>query len=195
MACSRRRATEDTASGGETRAIFGAVSPRSDTFDLAALRLTAGEGRALPLEVPVAPFELGGERYEVDPPLAPARLDVSRTTHSGFALRLRFEVALRGPCMRCLEPAAPRFAVDAREVDQPGGGEELASPYVADQELDLVAWARDALALALPAQLLCREDCAGLCPVCGADLNAAGPEHRHEAPPDPRWAKLRELEL
>jgi len=43
--------------------------------------------------------------------------------------------------------------------------------------------------------LLCRKDCAGLCAVCGENLNAAGPDHRHEAEPDPRWAKLRELEL
>ena len=57
------------------------------------------------------------------------------------------------------------------------------------------SWARDALALAMPAKILCREDCAGLCPVCAADLSEAGPEHHHEQPPDPRWAKLRELRL
>ena len=54
--------------------------------------------------------------------------------------------------------------------------------------LDLHAWARDALALAVPSNLLCREDCAGLCPVCGANLNEAGPDHHHEPEPDPRWA-------
>jgi uncharacterized protein len=171
------------------------MAPRADTFDLAALRLSAGEGRSIELTVPIAPFELGGQRYEVTPSPVPLRLDVSRTTHSGWALRLRFEAALEGPCMRCLEPAAPRFAIDAREFDQPGAGEELESPYVSEQEIDLAAWARDALALALPAQLLCRADCAGLCPACGENLNEAGPAHRHEAEPDPRWAKLRELEL
>ena len=97
--------------------------------------------------------------------------------------------------MRCLEPAEARFAIDAREIEQPGGGEELESPYVEEQEIDLAAWARDALALALPAALLCRADCAGLCPDCGENLNHAGPEHHHESAPDPRWAKLRELEL
>ena len=60
--------------------------------------------------------------------------------------------------------------------------------------LDLRGWARDALARARPAQLLCREDCAGLCPVCGQNLNEA-PGHAHERDPDPRWAKLRELKL
>ena len=82
------------------------------------------------------------------------RLDVSHTT-SGWSLRLRFEAALDGPCMRCLEPAGHAVAVDAREIDQPGGGEELDSPYVDGDELDLSGWARDALALALPAQIVC----------------------------------------
>jgi uncharacterized protein len=169
--------------------------PRADSFDLAPLRLTAGEGRSLDLDVVIAPFKLGGQEYAVEPAVVPVRLDISRTTQSGYALRLRFEVVLRGPCVRCLEEAAPAFAVDARDVDQPGGGEELESPYVTDQQLDLTAWARDALALTLPAKVLCRDDCAGLCATCGENLNRAGAEHRHDAPPDPRWAKLRELEL
>ena len=63
----------------------------------------------------------------------------------------------------------------------------------ADGVIDLRAWARDALALTVPTQVLCRADCAGLCPVCGADLNEAGPDHGHEREPDPRWAKLSEL--
>ena len=171
------------------------MPPRADTFDLATLRLTAGEARSLELEQAIEPFELGGQRYAAMPAAISLRLDVSRTTHSGWALRLRFETSLEGPCMRCLDPAAPRFRIDAREVDQPGGGEELESPYVTDQVVDLGAWTRDALALALPPQLVCRADCAGLCPTCGVNLNEAGSGHRHEAAPDPRWAKLRELEL
>jgi uncharacterized protein len=97
--------------------------------------------------------------------------------------------------MRCLESASPIVEVDAREVDRPGGGEELSSPYVEHETLDLAGWAHDAFALSAPTQVLCREDCAGLCPYCAANLNEAGPEHRHESAPDPRWAKLRELRL
>ena len=96
--------------------------------------------------------------------------------------------------MRCLEDADALVAVDAREVDQPGGGDELSSPYLDDQELDVRGWARDALALALPTQIVCREDCAGLCPRCGENLNQ-DPDHEHEPEPDPRWAKLSELKL
>jgi uncharacterized protein len=169
------------------------MSLRTDTFDLGGLHLSAGEGRRLDLSVAIDPFLLGGERYPVEPPLISAQLDVSRTNAEGYALRLRFDATLAGPCMRCLEAAAPTFSVDAREVSQPGGGEELSSPYVEDQVLDLRAWARDALALVLPAKLLCREDCAGLCAICGDNLNTAGPEHHHESGPDPRWAKLSEI--
>jgi uncharacterized protein len=164
---------------------------RTDLFDLGRLGLTSGEGRRLDLFVHVEPFHYGGSTYAVEPALVPVRLDVSRTTANGFALRLRFTATLDGPCMRCLDPAAPSFAVDAYEVHQPGGGEELTSPYM-DEELDLGAWARDALALALPAQLTCREDCAGLCPQCGANLNEE-PGHAHEPEPDARWAKLSEI--
>jgi len=166
---------------------------RTDTFDLGGLRLSSGEGRRLDLHVAIEPFELGGEPYAVEPRVVPAQLDVSRTTGAGYALRLGFEATLNGPCMRCLSPAEPVFQVTAREVSQPGEGDELESPYVRDGVLDLRAWARDALALTVPTQVLCRSDCAGLCPVCGEDLNLAGDDHAHEPEPDPRWAKLSEL--
>jgi uncharacterized protein len=167
---------------------------RTDTFELAPLRLHSGEGRRIDLHVKVEDFHYAGEPYAVTPEMVPVRLDVSRTTGNGYALRLRFTASLEGPCMRCLEPASPAFEVDVREVSQPGGGEELSSPYVVKEELALSQWARDALALALPVQLTCREDCAGLCGQCGANLNE-DPEHRHEAAPDPRWAKLGELKF
>jgi uncharacterized protein len=166
---------------------------RTDIFDLGTLGLSSGEGRRLDLHVALGPFHYGGEPYAVVPALLPVRLDVSRTTGMGWALRMRFAPTLEGPCMRCLDPARPGFEVDAREFHQPGGGEELTSPYIASEdELDLAAWARDALALELPAQITCRPDCAGLCGQCGANLNE-DPGHHHESAPDPRWAKLSEL--
>jgi uncharacterized protein len=164
-------------------------------FDLGGLRLSAGEGRRLALQVRIEPLILGSERYTAEPARVPVELSISRMTGGGYALHLRFAAELRGPCMRCLGEASPVVTVEAREVDRPGGGEELSSPYVKDATLDLSAWARDAFALAMPVKVLCRADCAGLCPVCAVDLNEAGPEHHHESAPDPRWAKLRELKL
>jgi uncharacterized protein len=171
------------------------MPPRTPDLDLAGLRLTPGEGRRLELEVPIEPLSLGAERYEAAPATVPVKLEVSRMAGGGYALHLRFATHLSGPCMRCLKDAAPAVEVEAREVDRPGEGEELDSPYVEGERLDLAAWAHDAFALASPSKVLCREDCAGLCPICAADLNEAGPGHTHEREPDPRWSKLRELEL
>ena len=169
------------------------MAQRTDLFDVAPLHLRAGEGRRLDLETEIAPFSLGAETYEVTPSSIPVTLDVSRMTGGGLALRLRFATELDGPCMRCLEPAAPRFEIDVREVEQADGGPELDSPYVEGELIDVAAWARDALALALPQQVLCTAECRGLCAICGENLNTAGPEHHHEKDRDPRWAKLDEL--
>lgn len=160
-------------------------------IDLSRLSLRHGEGKRLELPVRLAPFDLGGQEYEADPEAPTARLEVSRPS-GGYALHLTFPVHLEGPCMRCLEPAALDVEVEAREVDQRGSeDEELRSPYVDDDELDIGRWAHDAAILALPSRLLCRPDCAGLCPVCGESLNDN--PHEHDAPKDPRWSALDQL--
>jgi uncharacterized protein len=171
------------------------VAALTHDLDLASLRLAPGEGRRLQLAVRIEPLVLGGLRYTAEPDPVEVTLEVSRMAGQGYALRLAFEAALAGPCTRCLKDARAAVDVQAREVDLPGEGEELSSPYVDRETLDLAAWAHDAFALAVPVRVLCREECAGLCPICAADLNEAGPEHGHETAPDPRWAKLRELHL
>ncbi len=171
------------------------MARHADSFDLGRLRLSSGEATFVELTVPVGALRFGAETYNVRHRAVDVRLDVSRTTGQGNAMRLRFDTLLEGRCMRCLEGADAAIEVDAREVDQPGSGDEdLASPYLDEQELDLRGWVRDALALALPVQIVCDEACRGLCAICGANLNAE-PGHEHEAEPDPRWAKLSELKL
>jgi uncharacterized protein len=171
------------------------VTQQVSIVDLARLSLSFGEAASLPVPVRVAPLGLAGQTYGSGPEPVEARLDVSRTNH-GYAMRLRFPIRLEGPCQRCLEDAGLEMEIDSREVDQEGAeDEELRSPYVNGDELDVSRWAEDAVALALPAKILCRTDCAGLCAVCGESLNDADPEaHRHESGGDPRWAKLRELQ-
>ena len=164
----------------------------TDIFDLGRLNLHSGEGRRLQLEVGLDPVDLGGQQYVVTGGRLPATLDVAHTT-TGWSLRLRYVATLEGPCMRCLEPAARVIEIDAREVDQPGGGEDLRSPYVDGDELNVRDWAHEALTLDLSGQVLCRDDCAGLCPTCGENLNTN--PHEHEKPVDSRFAKLSELKL
>ncbi|MCB0875327.1 MAG: DUF177 domain-containing protein [Solirubrobacterales bacterium] len=163
-------------------------------IDLDELALRSGEAARIDVVLDPEPPRLGGEALALESTPVTTRIDVSRTT-SGYALRLRAGVVVLGTCARCLAPARLELGIDAREVDQ-GEAEdpELSSPYVGDGLLDPLAWLHDAIALALPERLLCREDCAGLCEVCGISLNDVEPgTHVHESAPDPRFAKLRDL--
>jgi len=130
----------------------------------------------------VAPLRLGGIDYEVagggvDLDLTAVRVGRRITLHGDGVAELR------GPCQRCLAEAAvevPVHCVDyVADGDSDAGDDE---PYVRGYVLDLERWVRDALAEELPAQILCREGCRGLCVECGADLNEVGDDHRHGEP-------------
>jgi uncharacterized protein len=163
------------------------------TFNLRNARLRPAEQFRDAVEVDLEPLELGGQRYVPVPERPEAVLTLTRTS-SGLVLELELATRVLGPCMRCLADAGLDVEVAAREyqASSPGEAEELTTPYVADDRLDLSAWAHDAVALALPDKILCREDCAGLCPVCGKDLNREPHEHEGEDV-DPRWAALADL--
>jgi DUF177 domain-containing protein len=163
------------------------------SFNLRRLRLRSGEQYRDGVEVALEPLEFGGQRYLPVPETVPAELTITRAS-TGMLFELRFAGRLHGPCQRCLDDAVVDVPISAREYQaaSPNSSEELRSPYVASDSLELSAWARDALVLSLPQQILCRADCAGLCPVCGADLNLEPHEHEEERS-DPRWAALAEL--
>jgi DUF177 domain-containing protein len=161
-------------------------------FDLRNVRVRSGEEHREAVDVAIAPVELGGERYVSVPEAVPAELSVTRAA-TGWVFSLRLSVRLHGACMRCLcdavaEESLSLFEYQATSPDS----EELTTPYLVDDRLDLSAWARDSLILALPDKILCRPDCAGLCPVCGKDLNQEPHTHEEEEP-DPRWAALERL--
>jgi len=162
------------------------------TFDLRTLRLRSGAQARERVEIELEPLVLGGRRFVKKTNPAPAELTVTRAS-SGTVLELVFDVTLEGPCFRCLADAELPLSLGLREYQatKPEGDEEQ-TEYLQDDRLDLSGWARDAIALALPEQILCRPDCAGLCPVCGKDLNAEPHEHVEERI-DPRWEKLSEL--
>jgi DUF177 domain-containing protein len=162
-------------------------------FPIRSLRLRPGEEHREALRLALEPLVLGGEPYTVSAPAAPAELVVQRAA-TGDLFRLAFSIRLEGPCMRCLGPASIPVEVDAQEYEATDAGtdEDLHSEYVSDGELDVSAWARDQVAHGLPDQILCRSDCAGLCPACGKDLNVEPHEHADEAV-DPRWAALESL--
>ena len=162
------------------------------TFNLRTLKLRSGEQFRDEKEIQLEALELGGQRYLPVPATVPAELTITRAS-SGTVFELGFHARLHGPCFRCLEDAVLDLPISAREyqaVDPED--DELRTPYVEDDKLDLSVWARDALALELPDKILCRADCAGLCPVCGKNLNQEPHDHG-EQEPDSRWAALAEL--
>jgi uncharacterized protein len=163
------------------------------SFSLRSVKLRSGEEYRDAVEIELAPLELAGQRYVAVPGEVPAELAISRAS-TGTVFELAFAARLHGPCMRCLEDAVLDVPIHAREYQATnhGGDEELKTPYLDDDQLDLASWARDALVLALPDKILCRPDCAGLCPVCGRDLNVEPHEHEDE-PSESRWAALAEL--
>jgi uncharacterized protein len=163
------------------------------SFNLRTVKLRSGEEYRDEIDVRLEPYQLGGQRYLPVPEEVPAEFVISRAS-TGSVFELHFRGRLHGPCYRCLADAVVDVRVDAQEYQatNPGDTDELRTPYLVDDRLDLGGWARDALALELPDKILCRPDCAGLCPVCGRDLNLDPHEH-DEAAPDPRWAALEAL--
>jgi len=104
-------------------------------------------------------------------------------------------VSLIGECARCLDPLTSELEVDIQqlfvypgnEIDADDQDDEIGQ--LVDDYVDLEPALRDAVVLALPLAPVCREDCPGLCPECGARLEEVGPQHRHDQV-DPRWAAL-----
>ena len=123
----------------------------------------------------------------------PAQLSITKAA-TGTVYELSFRAGLHGPCFRCLrdaeiEASGPRPRVPR---EQPRRRPSCARVRATTTTLELSAWARDAFALALPEKILHAPDCAGLCPVCGKDLNEE-PHTHDEVAADPRWAALDEL--
>jgi uncharacterized protein len=162
-------------------------------LNLRRIKLRAGEEYRDEIELELDPFELGGERYLPVPDKVPAELAITKAS-TGTVLDLRFTARLHGPCYRCLGDAVLEVSISAREyqANDPEGDDELRTPYLNEDNLDLTAWSRDAVALALPDKILCRADCAGLCPVCGKSLNDDPHEHEDQRS-DSRWSALESL--
>jgi uncharacterized protein len=99
-------------------------------------------------------------------------------------------------CVRCLRRFDQEVQVEVRELFslEPGQDEDEGYAVLPDDRLPLDTMARDALVLAFPAFPLHRPDCAGLCPVCGADRNTGDCGHGGTEDLDPRWAALAGLQ-
>jgi len=102
-------------------------------------------------------------------------------------------------CVRCLRQFDQDLEVPVRELfaleQRPADDEDEGYAVLPDDRLPLDTMARDALVLGFPASPLHSPDCAGLCPVCGADRNTTDCGHGGSETIDPRWAGLAGLTL
>lgn len=104
------------------------------------------------------------------------------------------DVELTGECSRCLTPLDDAATLDLQELFYyPGRDAEEDASFVVDERIDLEPLVRDAVVLDLPFTPVCRDDCAGLCTSCGANLND-DPDHHHDDQVDPRWAVLSDVD-
>jgi uncharacterized protein len=158
-----------------------------------------------PYRVPVADFrnQPGARRHEhVVAPLDGLAISASRVpehadvdldvtleaVHEGILATGTVVAPWAGECRRCLGPVSGQLDASFRELFEEAPTEGESYPLVHEQ-VDLEPLVREVVLLELPQAPLCREDCRGLCPRCGADLN----EGPCECPPDdidPRWAAL-----
>lgn len=171
----------------------------SDIVDLSQLGLKHGGGIGFEARVRVGDFVFSEQHYSLSEDPALVDVYVSRTT-SGNVIRVRYSGALMGPCMRCYGDYALPVTVDITEIHEPLLDEEAASEYVDGHELDLAGLVRDAIGLTLPTSISSPVDEDGVCTECEnsaaqlAKLKDSDDEGE-DSEPDPRWAKLRELEL
>ena len=167
-------------------------------FDLRRFR---GDTDRLARRIEPAALALEDDELRVVEPI-----DFAAEIHKdGSKIRLkgRVRTSLEVPCSRCLEPF--RVTVDAPldllflpAADDAGGGEravgddDIGVSYYRDDEIDLGEVIREQFYLALPMKPLCREDCQGLCPTCGANRNRETCDCRTDWV-DPRLEPLKKL--
>jgi|SRR6185503_48112 uncharacterized protein len=156
-------------------------------------------------ELARGPVETRGELGQADPLLE--GLDVAlgapvvvtgrlqATGEGRFYWHGTVKTVVTGECRRCLTPVTAPVTADADALftqDSEAQEDPDAYPLAADAtEIDLAPAVRQEVLLAVPRFLQCREDCRGLCPRCGQDLNA-GPCGCAPVT-DPRWQALASL--
>ena len=124
----------------------------------------------------------------------PVRLDLElQAVNDGIVAVGHVVATWEGECRRCVTPVRGEVVAQVQEIYErdPVEGE---TRLLRDAVVDLAEMARDAVLLELPIAPLCREDCAGLCPICGVNRNETTCTCEPETK-DPRWAALDDLQI
>jgi uncharacterized protein len=153
--------------------------------DIVALRRHQGHRERLTVHAPLADLRVTGSEVPAGEAID---LDLQlEAVEGGIVVTGTARAPWVGECRRCVQPVEGELTADVDELFVTDSEEGETYPIGGDH-IDLEPLARETIILALPLAPLCREDCAGLCPTCGADLNR-GP-CGCAADTDPRWAAL-----
>ena len=154
-------------------------------------------------------IDLGEEVRQKRPLHSEGRADLVEEHHGkhkvvqDIRLKGKLDTSLEVPCARCLEPVVQEVARDFdllyRPLGTDAGHEELSVTdaeaeigYYQGEGLLLEDVLREQVLLAMPLKIVCREECKGLCPHCGKNLNQTQCGCAEEVE-DPRWAALKEI--
>ena len=155
------------------------------------------------LEIPVGEVEYDSKLIQSSPMHVEGVARLLDQSLGEIRLDGKLAVTIDGTCDRCLEPA--RFHIDTDfdliympAAEQLAGDEEVEAGatevgFYEGNGLELYDALREVVLLALPMRLVCREDCKGICPVCGENRNQSGCACEVKAMDD-RWSKLKLLQ-
>ena len=151
------------------------------------------EGFVLPLNIE---FDFSGEEiYGAFPIIKPVIISGSvENQASVVVLRYRAELEYTRECDRCLDLSTTPYTLEYEHIltAQPDEGEDDDLVHIPDFQLDFEDMAKEDIILDMPTKHLCRQECKGLCPKCGCNLNH-GKCSCEMSEPDPRLAALRQL--
>jgi uncharacterized protein len=161
------------------------------------------------IAIPPAAIDYGSEATQIGPLAVRGQAELLRE-HRGpkeivadIRARAHWSGTFEAPCARCLEPVRHTLGgdfdllfrplgADAGPADRSLGAPETEISYYQEEGLVLEDVLREQVLLSLPARSLCRQDCKGLCPRCGRNLNAESCTCE-ENPADARWSALSDL--
>ena len=128
------------------------------------------------MELDKTSFQLNGEEFTIVEK-SPVQLVLTNKGNQELLIKAKVSLSVAIPCGRCLKDVITEFCLDfSREADMKLSEEERQEQldennYIAGYELDVDALIADEIVLQWPMKVLCKEDCKGLCTVCGKNLN------------------------
>lgn len=183
------------------------------------MRFALFETKVYSVQMIIDLIKLEKSPFEFNFTLAPAEIDLEseiaklkdETLVKGILTKQIAETDVEGKitanieieCTRCLTPLEKKMEIPFRAVfiapehysedkETELGADDLDVSIIENDEINLTEIVREQILLNLPEQVFCREDCKGLCPICGVNKNTQSCDCE-ESEIDPRWAKLKEL--